>query len=55
MLTYDHLSCCKTEATGNYPRSAEAIENAYRVGSAVVRELAQHWLRYRDTVPAVKL
>jgi purine nucleoside permease len=44
----------KTEATGNYAGNAEAIENAYRVGSPVVRELAQHWPRYRDTVPAVK-
>jgi len=44
----------KTEATGNYAGNAEAIENAYRVGSPVVRELAQHWPRYRQTVPAVK-
>jgi purine nucleoside permease len=44
----------KTEATGNYAGGAEAIENAYRVGSPVVRELAQHWPRYRQTVPAVK-
>jgi purine nucleoside permease len=44
----------KTEATGNYAGSAEAIENAYRVGSPVVRELAQHWPRYRQTVPAAK-
>jgi len=43
----------KTEATGNYAGGAEAIENAYRVGSPVVRELAQHWPRYRETVPAV--
>jgi purine nucleoside permease len=43
----------KTEATGNYAGNAEAIENAYRVGSPVVRELAQHWPRYRDTIPAV--
>jgi purine nucleoside permease len=44
----------KSEATGNYAGNAEAIENAYRVGSPVVRELAQHWPRYREMVPAVK-
>jgi purine nucleoside permease len=44
----------KSEATGNYAAYAEAIENAYRVGSPVVRELAQHWPRYRETVPAAK-
>jgi purine nucleoside permease len=44
----------KTEATGNYAGSAEAIENAYLVGSPVVRELAQHWPRYRQTPPTVK-
>jgi len=43
----------KTEATGNYAGNGEAIENAYRVGSPVVRELAQHWPRYRETIPAV--
>jgi len=44
----------KSEATGNYAAYAEAIENAYRVGSPVVRELAQHWPLYRKTVPAAK-
>ena len=44
----------KSEATGNYAAYAEAIENAYVVGSAVVRELAQHWPGYRLTVPAAK-
>jgi purine nucleoside permease len=44
----------KSEATGNYAAYAEAIENAYRVGSQVVRELAQHWPLYRRTVPAAK-
>ena len=44
----------KTEATGNYAGGAEAIENAYRVGSPVVRELAQHWPQYRERVPAIK-
>ena len=48
------LDFLKTEATGNYAGGAEAIENAYRVGSPVVRELAQHWPRYRETVPAIK-
>src|SRR3984957_12650655 len=42
----------KSEATGNYAAYREAIENAYRVGSLVVRELAQHWPLYRQTVPA---
>jgi len=41
----------KSEATGNYAAYGEAIENAYRVASPVVRELAQHWPRYRQTVP----
>jgi purine nucleoside permease len=44
----------KSEATGNYAAYAEAIENAYRVANPVVRELAQHWPRYRQTVPAAK-
>jgi len=44
----------KSEATGNYAAYAEAIENAYRVGSPVVRELARHWPLYRQTVPAAK-
>jgi purine nucleoside permease len=42
----------KSEATGNYTANAEAIENAYVAGSPVVRELAQHWPRYQQTVPA---
>jgi purine nucleoside permease len=42
----------KSEATGNYAAYGEAIENAYRVGSPVVRELAQHWPLYRQAVPA---
>jgi purine nucleoside permease len=44
----------KSEARGNYAAYAEAIENAYLVGSPVVRELAQHWPLYRQTVPAAK-
>jgi purine nucleoside permease len=44
----------KSEATGNYAAYDEAIENAYRVGSAVVRELAEHWPAYQQTVPAPK-
>jgi purine nucleoside permease len=44
----------KSEATGNYAAYDEAVENAYRVGSPVVRELAQHWPVYRQTVPAPK-
>jgi purine nucleoside permease len=44
----------KSEATGNYAAYGEAIENAYRVGSTVVRELAQHWQLYEKTVPAAK-
>jgi purine nucleoside permease len=42
----------KSEATGNYAAYGEAIENAYLVGSSVVRELAQHWAVYRQKVPA---
>ncbi len=44
----------KSEATGNYAAYDEAIKNAYRVGSPVVRELAQHWAQYRQTVPVAK-
>ncbi len=44
----------KSEATGNYTANTEAIQNAYRVGSPVVRELAQHWPRYQQTVPTGK-
>lgn len=44
----------KSEATGNYAAYAESIENAYLVGSPVVRELAEHWTLYRDTVPSAK-
>jgi purine nucleoside permease len=44
----------KSEATGNYAAYNEAIENAYRVGSPVVRELAQHWPLYQETVPGAK-
>ena len=41
----------KSEATGNYAAYGPAIENAYRVGSPVVRELSEHWARYEKTVP----
>jgi len=44
----------KSEATGNYAAYAEAIENAYRVASPVVRELAQHWPLYQQAVPKAK-
>jgi purine nucleoside permease len=44
----------KSEATGNYAAYSEAIENAYVVGSTVVRELAEHWPRYQETVPVAK-
>ncbi len=44
----------KSEATGNYAGFGEAIENAYRVGSPVVRELAEHWEIYRDKAPTAK-
>lgn len=44
----------KSEATGNYAAYDAAIENAYVVGSAVVRELAEHWPRYGAVVPAAK-
>jgi purine nucleoside permease len=48
------VNLLKSEATGNYAAYDEAIENAYVVGSAVVRELAEHWPRYRAAVPAAK-
>jgi purine nucleoside permease len=44
----------KSEATGNYAAFGEAIDNAYRVGSPVVRELAEHWPRYSKSFPAAK-
>jgi purine nucleoside permease len=44
----------KSEATGNYAGFGEAIENAYRVGSPVVRELVQNWQIYRDKTPTAK-
>ncbi|MGC2325514.1 MAG: purine nucleoside permease [Candidatus Sulfotelmatobacter sp.] len=44
----------RSEATGNYAAYGEAIENAYLVGSRAVRELAQHWPLYRQTLPAPK-
>jgi len=44
----------KSEATGNYAAYAEAIQNAYLVAGPVVRELAQHWPRYRQAVPRAK-
>ena len=44
----------KSEATGNYAAYAESIENAYVVGSGVVRELAEHWQRYEKNVPTAK-
>ena len=40
-----------SEATGNYAGYEEAIVAAYLVGSPVVRELAEHWERYRATAP----
>jgi purine nucleoside permease len=44
----------KSEATGNYAAYDAAIENAYVVGSPVVRELAQHWQRYRSALPVAR-
>ncbi len=32
-----------------------ALENAYRVGSVVVGELAETWPRYRDAPPGTML
>jgi Purine nucleoside permease (NUP) len=40
----------KSQATGEYAAYAET----YLVGSPVVRELAQHWSLYQDTVPTAK-
>ena len=44
----------KSEATGNYAAYDEAINNAYLVGSPVVRELAEHWTLYKNAVPTPK-
>ena len=44
----------KSEATGNYAAYGEAIENAYRVGSPVVRELVKGWEIYGQTVPGAR-
>ncbi|MGA2744489.1 MAG: purine nucleoside permease [Candidatus Sulfotelmatobacter sp.] len=44
----------KSEATGNYAAYNEAIENAYVVGSSVVRELAQHWPIYERSAPMAR-
>jgi purine nucleoside permease len=44
----------KSEATGNYAAYSEAIENGYRVGSPVVRELVKHWEIYDQKVPGAK-
>jgi purine nucleoside permease len=44
----------KSEATGNYAAYDAAIENAYVVGSPVVRALAQHWQRHEAAVPVAK-
>jgi len=41
----------KSEATGNYAAYDAAIENAYVVGSAVVRELARNWARHEAQIP----
>ena len=41
----------KSEATGNYAAFSESIENAYRLGSVVVRELSGHWDKYADALP----
>jgi len=35
-----------------YSAYLESLEAAYRVGSRVVRELASHWDRYADRIPA---
>jgi purine nucleoside permease len=44
----------KTEAKGDYAAFTEAVENAFLVGSPVVRELADHWELYRKQIPAAK-
>lgn len=44
----------KSEATGNYAAASESIENAYRLGSVVVRELSGHWDRYAGGIPQGK-
>lgn len=37
----------------SYNALQPALENAYRVGDVVVREIATNWPKYRDTVPAI--
>src|ERR1700689_3156651 len=44
----------KSQATGTFAAHAEAIDYTYLVGSPVVRERAEHWSLYQDTVPAAK-
>ena len=40
-----------SEATGNYAAYNESIENAYKIGSLVVRELSSHWDQYSARPP----
>jgi len=40
------------ETVGSYSAYIPALESAYRVGSPVVRELAENWETYEDTIPA---
>jgi Purine nucleoside permease (NUP) len=44
----------KSQATGTFAAHAEAIDHTYLVASPVVRERAEHWSLYQDTVPAAK-
>lgn len=42
------------ENSGHYSAFDQAVDNAYRVGEPVVRELAGHWERYGTHLPTAK-
>ena len=42
------------EASGHFSAFRNAVEATWRIGSPVVRELAQHWDKYADATPAVR-
>jgi len=48
----DAATYLRQEQHDSYAGLDASLENAYRVGSAVVAELVENWERYRDTIPA---
>ena len=42
------------EKKGGYSAFIPAVENAYRVGSVVLREIIENWETYRDTLPGAR-